>query len=105
MQTVLSVDASTEVRCLGVHIDGSEEPVLVPLLTELPRAQFRALTKALAGVVDGTSSADGDELVDAFFAEYLGRDVVDAMKNSDYMRIVRAWVDASQEEAGATVGE
>lgn len=105
MQTVLSVDGSTEVRCLGIHIDGQDEPVLVPLLTELPRAQFRALTKALAGVANGTSGEDGDELVDAFFAEYLGRDTVDAMKNSDYTRIVRAWAEASQEEAGATVGE
>ena len=103
MQTVLSVDASTEVRCLGVHIDGHDEPVLVPLLTELPRAQFRALTKALAGAADG--DGDADELIDSFFADYIGRDTVDAMKNSDFTRLVRAWTDASQEEAGATVGE
>lgn len=104
MQQVVSVTTGTDTKCLGVHIDGGE-PVLVPLLNELPRARFRALTKALAGVADGSSDEDADELVDAFFAEHLGRDVVDAMKNSEYLALVRAWADASQDDMGATTGE
>lgn len=104
MQSVVDVTTGGDVRCLGVYIDGGE-PVLVPLLTELPRARFRALTKALVGIKDGTSDEDGDELVDEFFAEYLGRDAVDAMKQSEYTALVRAWSEASQDEAGATLGE
>ena len=104
MQSVTSISTGGDVKCLGVHIDGGE-PVLVPLLTELPRKQFRELTRALKSVMDGDSDADGDEIVDAFFAEYLGRDVVDAMKNSEYLAMVKAWGEASQDDAGATVGE
>ena len=102
MQSVANFDAGGDVRCIGVHIDGGE-PILVPLLTELPRARFRALTKAMATINDG--DADGDEVVDEFFAEYLGRDVVDAMKQSEYNALIQAWGEASQEDAGATLGE
>ena len=102
MQSVANFDAGGDVRCIGVHIDGGE-PILVPLLTELPRARFRALTKAVAAINDGDS--DGDEVVDEFFAEYLGRDVVDAMKQSEYNALIQAWGEASQEDAGATLGE
>lgn len=102
MQSVANFDAGGDVRCIGVHIDGGE-PILVPLLTELPRARFRALTKAMAAINDG--DADGDEVVDEFFAEYLGRDVVDAMKQSEYNALIQAWGEASQEDAGATLGE
>ena len=102
MQSVANFNAGGDVRCIGVHIDGGE-PILVPLLTELPRARFRALTKALAAINDG--DADGDEVVDEFFAEYLGRDVVDAMKQSEYNALIQAWGEASQEDAGATLGE
>ena len=103
MQEVSTVTTGSDIRCLGVHIDGQEKPVLVPLLTELPRARFRALTKAMATINDG--DADGDEVVDEFFAEYLGRDVVDAMKQSEYNALIQAWGEASQEDAGATLGE
>jgi len=102
MQSVANFNAGGDVRCIGVHIDGGE-PILVPLLTELPRARFRALTKAMAAINDG--NADGDEVVDEFFAEYLGRDVVDAMKQSEYNALIQAWGEASQEDAGATLGE
>lgn len=102
MQSVANFNAGGDVRCIGVHIDGGE-PILVPLLTELPRARFRALTKAMAAINDG--DADGDEVVDEFFAEYLGRDVVDAMKQSEYNALIQAWGEASQEDAGATLGE
>ena len=102
MQSVATFNAGADVRCIGVHIDGGE-PVLVPLLTELPRARFRALTKAMAAINAG--DADGDEVVDEFFAEYLTRDVVDAMKQSDYNALIKAWGEASQQEAGATLGE
>lgn len=102
MQSVANFNAGGDVRCIGVHIDGGE-PILVPLLTELPRARFRALTKAVAAINDGDS--DGDEVVDEFFAEYLGRDVVDAMKQSEYTALIHAWGEASQEDAGATLGE
>lgn len=102
MQSVATFNAGADVRCIGVHIDGGE-PILVPLLTELPRARFRALTKAMAAINAG--DADGDEVVDEFFSEYLGRDVVDAMKQSDYNALIKAWADASQQEAGATLGE
>lgn len=102
MQSVATFNAGGDVRCIGVHIDGGE-PILVPLLTELPRARFRALTKAMATINDG--DADGDEVVDEFFAEYLGRDVVDAMKQSEYNALIQAWGEASQEDAGATLGE
>ena len=102
MQSVATFNAGADVRCIGVHIDGGE-PILVPLLTELPRARFRALTKAMATINDG--DADGDEVVDEFFAEYLGRDVVDAMKQSEYNALIQAWGEASQEDAGATLGE
>lgn len=102
MQSVANFNAGGDVRCIGVHIDGGE-PILVPLLTELPRARFRALTKAVAAINDGDS--DGDEVVDEFFAEYLGRDVVDAMKQSEYTALIQAWGEASQEDAGATLGE
>lgn len=104
MEAVASINTGTDVRCLGVYIDDSE-PVNVPLLNELPRAQFRALTKALVGVYNGTSDEDGDELIDSFFAEHLGRETVDAMKNSDYVALVRAWSQASQDDMGATPGE
>lgn len=102
MQSVANFNAGGDVRCIGVHIDGGE-PILVPLLTELPRARFRALTKAMAAINDGDT--DGDEVVDEFFAEYLGRDVVDAMKQSEYNALIQAWGEASQEDAGATLGE
>lgn len=102
MQSVANFDAGGDVHCIGVRIDGGE-PILVPLLTELPRARFRALTKAMATINDG--DADGDEVVDEFFAEYLGRDVVDAMKQSEYNALIQAWGEASQEDAGATLGE
>lgn len=102
MQSVATFNAGADVRCIGVHIDGGE-PILVPLLTELPRARFRALTKAMAAINAG--DADGDEVVDEFFAEYLGRDVVDAMKQSEYNALIQAWGEASQEDAGATLGE
>lgn len=102
MQSVANFNAGGDVRCIGVRIDGGE-PILVPLLTELPRARFRALTKAMATINDG--DADGDEVVDEFFAEYLGRDVVDAMKQSEYNALIQAWGEASQEDAGATLGE
>ena len=102
MQSVANFNAGGDVRCIGVHIDGGE-PILVPLLTELPRARFRALTKAMAAINDG--NADGDEVVDEFFAEYLGRDVVDAMKQSEYNALIQKWGEASQEDAGATLGE
>lgn len=104
MQSVVDIKTGEDVRCLGVYIDGGE-PVLVPLLTELPRRRFRELTKALVAIGDGSSTEDGDELVDAFFAEYLGREAVDAMKQSEYIALVRAWSEASQEETGATPGE
>ncbi len=104
MQSVVDIKTGEDVRCLGVYIDG-KEPVLVPLLTELPRKRFRALTKALLAINNGESDEDGDELIDEFFAEYLGREAVDGMKQSEYTALVKAWSDASQEEAGATVGE
>lgn len=104
MQSVTSIRTGDDVRCLGVHIDGGEV-VLVPLLNELPRKRFRELTSALSSVMNGTSDEDGDEIVDTFFAEYLGREVVDAMKESEYVAMVRAWGEASQDDAGATVGE
>lgn len=102
MQSVATFNAGADVRCIGVHIDGGE-PILIPLLTELPRARFRALTKAMQDINAG--NADGDEVVDDFFSEYLGRDVVDAMKQSDYNALIKAWGEASQQEAGATLGE
>lgn len=104
MQSVATFSAGADVRCIGVHIDGGE-PVLIPLLTELPRARFRALTKAMTAINYGDGAVDGDEVVDEFFAEYLGRDTVDAMKQSDYTALIQAWADASQADAGATLGE
>jgi hypothetical protein len=104
MQSVVEIKTGSDVRCLGVYIDG-DEPVLVPLLTELPRARFRSITKALAAINDGTSDDDADEIIDGFFAEYLGKEVVDAMKQSEYTALVKAWTEASQDEAGASVGE
>ena len=104
MQSVATFNAGGDVRCIGVHIDGGE-PILVPLLTELPRARFRALTKAMTALNEGTADVDGDEVVDEFFAEYLGREVVDAMKQSEYNALIQKWGEASQEDAGATLGE
>lgn len=104
MISVSEIRAGEETRCLGVHIDGGE-PVLVPLLNELPRARFRKLVGAMQGIEAGTSDEDADELIDSFFAEYLGRGVVDAMKNSDYLNLVRQWSEVSQEDAGASLGE
>lgn len=104
MQSVVDIKTGEDVRCLGVYIDG-DEPILVPLLTELPRKQFRAITKAMKDINDGVSDADGEELIDEFFAEYLTREVVDGMKQSEYTALVRKWADASQDEAGASLGE
>lgn len=106
MQSVANITTnSTDARCLGVYIDGAEEPVLVPLLSELPRARFRELTKAIAALNAGDTSIDGDETIDAFFGEYLGRETVDSMRTSEYITLVRQWSEASQEDAGATLGE
>lgn len=103
MNSVASIVTGSDVRCLAVHI--GEGKVLVPLLSELPRAKYRAFAKAMAGVINGTSDDDGEELVDQFFAEYLGRDVVDSMKQSDYIALVKAWGQASADDAGASLGE
>lgn len=96
--TTLTTGGAT--RCLGVHIDGADEPVLVPLLTELPRRQFRDLTRAIA-----KGGTEAEDLVEAFLAGYLGRDVVDGMRQADFNALVQAWADASQAEAGASLGE
>ena len=39
MQSVVDIKTGEDVRCLGVYIDG-DEPILVPLLTELPHKGF-----------------------------------------------------------------
>lgn len=106
MQSVASIRTDAQdARCLGVHIDGADEPILVPLLSELPRKRFRELAGALKAINDGTSDGDADDIIDEFFGEYLGREVVDAMRTSDYIAIVRQWSNVSQEDAGATLGE
>jgi hypothetical protein len=105
MQEVSTVTTGSDVRCLGVHIKGQDEPVLVPLLTELPRKRFRSMTKAFAAVAAGTSDEDADELVDSFFKEYLGNDFVDSMNQREFVAMVKTWMEASRDEAGASVGE
>lgn len=105
MQEVSTVTTGSDVRCLGVHIDGQDKPVLVPLLTELPRKRFRSMTKAFAAVAAGTSDDDADDLVENFFKEYLGDDVVDSMNQREFVAMVRTWSEASRDEAGASVGE
>jgi len=104
-EAIRTVETGSATRCLGVHIAGTEEPVLVPLLTELPRRRFRELTRAFAAVAAGDADEDADELVDAFFAEYLGAEAVGAMNNREYLDMVRAWSKASEEDAGASLGE
>lgn len=105
MQEVSTVTTGSDIRCLGVHIDGQEKPVLVPLLTELPRKRFREMTKAFNAVANGSSDDDADDLVESFFAEYLGQDFVDAMNQREFVAMVRTWSEASRDEAGASVGE
>lgn len=98
--TTTTVVTGGATRCLGVHVDGSNDSVLVPLLTELPRKQFRDLTRAVAN-----GGPEAEDVMDAFFAAYLGQETVDGMRESDYNALVKAWADASQADAGATLGE
>lgn len=105
MQEVSTVTTGSDVRCLGVHIEGADEPILVPLLTELPRKRFRAITKAFAAVASNQSDDEADELVEGFFKEYLGEDIVDNMNQREFVAMVRTWSEASKDEAGASVGE
>lgn len=105
MQEVSTVVTGSDVRCLGVHIEGADEPILVPLLTELPRKRFRAITKAFAAVASNQSDDEADELVEGFFKEYLGDDIVDNMNQREFVAMVRTWSEASKDEAGASVGE
>jgi hypothetical protein len=104
-EVTTSVKTGSATRCLGVYVDGSDEPVLVPLLTELPRARYRELVRAFAAVADGANDTAADDLVDGFFKEYLPEGVVDAMNQREFLAMVKAWTDASQEDAGATLGE
>lgn len=106
MQAINSIAiAADDVRCLRVDVGSADNPVYVPLLNELPRARFRALVRAFVAVNDGDESVDGDEVIDAFFAEYLGRDVVDQIGQRQYEALVKLWFEVSQEDAGVTVGE
>ena len=105
MQEVSTVTTGSDIRCLGVHIDGQDKPVLVPLLTELPRKRFRSMTKAFAAVANGSSDDDADDLVENFFKEYLGDEFVDSMNQREFVAMVKVWSEASRDEAGASVGE
>lgn len=105
MQAVANITTGAEERCLGVYVDGAKEPILVPLLNELPRKQFRELTRALVAVNNGESNDDGEELLEDYFAGYLGREVVDGMKNSEFVALVKQWSEASQADIGVSLGE
>lgn len=78
-------------------IDGGK--ALVPLMTELPRKRFKSL---LAAIRD--AGADREQTFEDFFREYLG-DYVDEVKQEDWLRLVKGWNEASEEHAGATLGE
>lgn len=104
-EVTTTVTTGSATRCLGVHVNGADEAILVPLLTELPRSRYRELTRAFGAVSDGTSDADADDLVDGFFKEYLPEQVVDEMNTREYLAMVRTWTKASQDDAGASLGE
>jgi len=92
---VKTVTIGEDTKCLGVVVGG--DTVMVPLMTELPRRQFREVAAAFNG-------EDKEGAIDGFFRTYLG-DAVDEMKQSDFLRVVRAWQAASEEDMGATLGE
>jgi hypothetical protein len=93
---VKSVNLSGDVKCLAVSVPGSDEPVMVPLFSQLPRRQARKINDDMQKDADGT--------LDAFFREYLG-DMVDEMSLAKWNELVRAWTSTSEEDAGASLGE
>lgn len=46
-----------------------------------------------------------DEKVIEFFKEYIPEDVFNGLLTDEIMQLVKAWNDATQEAAGASVGE
>lgn len=100
MKDIGIVTSASGIVCVEVTdpaIEGGS--ACVPLMTELPRKRFKPLMAAFRDV-----ATDREQVLEDFFREYLG-DYVDEVKQEDWLRLVKAWNEASEEHAGATLGE
>lgn len=96
MSNVRSVSLVDDVRCVAVTVPDSDEPVMVPLFSQLPRKQAREINESM--------KVDADATLDAFFRPYLG-DAVDEMSLAKWNELVRVWTTTSEEDAEASLGE
>lgn len=79
----------SEKKEFKVNIDGKS--YVLPLSVSLPIKEIKALDTA-----EGTL---------AFIHKYIPAKVIESLTQEDYNSIVNAWVAASKEESGLSVGE
>lgn len=96
-KSIESLDLSDdEVKCLAVAVPNSDEPVMIPLFSQLPREKMQEMGVSM--------KEDAEKTLDSYFRGYLG-DYVDKMPIEKWNLLINTWMAVSQENSGATPGE